>query len=84
MKEGQRSTGAGGAFGTTSNISVCAVVGCNDDPKPHTCPYCQNRHRHGAIHYSRNDHTPPGMEFREGDWYWMCDKHYQECEAHVA
>lgn len=69
-----RSTMTGG-LGATSRIDVCAVVGCEAEPKPHTCPYDGTRHGHGAIHYWCR---PSALQFREGDWFQMCDAHYQQ------
>lgn len=71
---GARSRGAGGAFGTTSNVSRCAVVGCEETPKPQRCPYDGQWHRHGAVHYWCG-YPESSLTFHEGDWYLICDSH---------
>lgn len=71
---GQRSEGAGGALGVTTNVSRCAVVGCNEPGRPQQCPYDGTYHRHGAVHYDCGYPTS-ALKFHKGDWYWVCDTH---------
>jgi len=75
MNFGRRSTGAGGAFGGTANVSRCAVLGCDEPGRPQVCPYDGSRHGHGAIHYDCG-YPKSALEFHKGDWYWICNGHY--------
>jgi len=74
----QRSKGCGGGLGVTSNVGRCAVDGCFQDPKSHVCPYDGGRHGHGAIHYDCG-YPEHSVKFRKGDWFWICNEHYDLC-----
>ncbi len=72
----KRSPGQGGATGCTANTARCAVLGCFQKPGPWVCPYDGRRHGHGAIHYD-SGYPDSALTFRQGDWFWICEAHYQ-------
>jgi len=71
-----RSKGAGGGFGVTARTDACAVLDCENQAKPQVCPYDNKYHGHGAIHYDCG-YPESSLRFRFGDWFWVCDTHYQ-------
>jgi hypothetical protein len=63
---------------TNATIPMCAVVGCIEPGKHHTCPYDGSRHHHGRIHYENNHFAHPEIVFRDGPWMLICDRHYKQ------
>lgn len=56
---------------------LCAVEDCPNDGKPQVCPYDQQYHRHGYIHYKNGHRWHPEMKFRSA-WHGVCDPHYAD------
>ena len=50
---------------------LCAVKDCLEEGRRQTCPVDNNYHWHGRIHYREGY----GLEFRDGDWYRICNTH---------
>jgi len=66
--------------------SVCAFEGCDNEPNDQYCCYrgCKGKwHHHGRVHYTHGRMYEESPErFRSGDWYLLCDHHYQELCKH--
>ncbi len=54
----------------------CAVVGCMNEGKRHTCPHDGRLHHHGRIHYDCGS-PKHSLEFRKDAWYLICSEHYE-------
>lgn len=53
----------------------CAVINCNQEGKPKTCPYDGRYHYHGRIHYDCG-YPKSSLQFHKGEWDYVCDEHY--------
>lgn len=59
----------------SNESGLCAVDECKRRGSPQVCPYDQQYHHHGRIHYG-SPGTPADMKFRAGAWRQVCAEHY--------
>lgn len=58
-----------------NSVPVCAVHGCANAGKRHTCPHDKRLHGHGRIHYDSGN-PRHSLTFRTDGWHLICNEHF--------